>query len=88
VVNIRHAAAADSDGLIHPILLRWQAGAAHWSTFGLPAVQVGGVVVGVFEAEGLVWVGWKDGGVRGGQGRRAGTLLWPASSAGGSRIGV
>ena len=40
VVNIKDAAAADVEGLVHPILKRWQAGACHWSVFGLPAIQV------------------------------------------------
>ena len=39
VVNIKRAASHDKDGLLHPLLLRWQAGALSMSIFGLPAVQ-------------------------------------------------
>lgn len=40
VVNIKHAAAADEDGLVNPLLDRYNAGGCHYSVFGLPAVQV------------------------------------------------
>lgn len=39
VVNIKHAAAADEDGLVNPLLDRYHAGGCHYSVFGLPAVQ-------------------------------------------------
>ncbi|GBF92276.1 flagellar associated protein [Raphidocelis subcapitata] len=39
VVRIRNAALPDCDGLIHPLLRRWQSGGVHYSVFGLPAVQ-------------------------------------------------
>ncbi|KIY96853.1 hypothetical protein MNEG_11108 [Monoraphidium neglectum] len=39
VVRIRHAARPDEEGLIRPLLMRWQAGGCHYSVFGLPAVH-------------------------------------------------
>ncbi|KAI8467566.1 MAG: hypothetical protein J3K34DRAFT_523650 [Monoraphidium minutum] len=39
VVRIRNAAHPDADGLIRPLVMRWQAGGCHYSVFGLPAVQ-------------------------------------------------
>lgn len=39
VVNIRDAAAADKDGLLQPLLRRWQAGGLSYAAFALPAVQ-------------------------------------------------
>jgi hypothetical protein len=40
VVNIKHAAAPDVEGIINPLLLRYQTGGCHYGVFGLPAVQV------------------------------------------------
>ncbi len=40
VVNLRHAAAPDCDGLLQPLLKRWQTGRCSYKVFGLPAVQV------------------------------------------------
>ena len=39
VVNVRAAAAPDKDGLLQPLLRRWQAGGVGLATFGLPAIQ-------------------------------------------------
>ncbi|PRW33106.1 transient receptor potential channel [Chlorella sorokiniana] len=39
VVSIRNAAAADKDGLLQPLLKRWQAGGLSYTAFALPAVQ-------------------------------------------------
>eukprot|EP00210_Caulerpa_lentillifera_P005001 g4775.t1 len=39
VVGIEHAAGAPGIGLLQPVLVRWQLGAAPLSVFGLPAVQ-------------------------------------------------
>lgn len=39
VVNVRAAADPDKDGLLQPLLKRWQAGGAPLAIFGLPAVQ-------------------------------------------------
>lgn len=39
VVNIREAAAPDVEGLVNPLLKRYNAGGCHYSVFGLPAVQ-------------------------------------------------
>lgn len=41
VVTIRDAARPDKDGLLQPLLRRWQAGGCSYSVFALPAVQVG-----------------------------------------------
>jgi hypothetical protein len=40
VINIRDAAAPDVEGLVNPLLQRYNAGGCHYSVFGLPAVQV------------------------------------------------
>ncbi|KAF8067423.1 hypothetical protein HT031_002471 [Scenedesmus sp. PABB004] len=39
VVNIKDAAAPDVQGLVNPLLHRYNAGGCHYSVFGLPAVQ-------------------------------------------------
>ena len=39
VVNIRNAAAADDEGLLKPLLQRWQDEACSQTVFGLPAVR-------------------------------------------------
>ena len=39
VVAIRGAAKPDKDGLLQPLLRRWQAGGCGCSVFALPAVQ-------------------------------------------------
>lgn len=39
VVNVKGAANADQDGLLQPLLKRWNAGALEMEAFGLPAVQ-------------------------------------------------
>ncbi|KAL4440082.1 hypothetical protein ABPG75_003083 [Micractinium tetrahymenae] len=39
VVNIRDAAAPDKQGLLQPLLKRWQAGGLSYAAFALPAVQ-------------------------------------------------
>lgn len=39
VVNIKDAAAPDVEGLVNPLLQRYNAGGCHYSVFGLPAVQ-------------------------------------------------
>lgn len=44
VVSIKGAARPDKDGLLQPLLKRWQAGGCSYSVFALPAVQVGAVL--------------------------------------------
>ena len=39
VLNIRNAAAADDEGLLKPLLKRWQDEACSQIVFGLPAVR-------------------------------------------------
>lgn len=39
VVNVADAADPDKDGIIQPLLKRWQAGGCSLATFGLPALQ-------------------------------------------------
>lgn len=39
VVNIRNAVAADDEGLLKPLLKRWQDEACSQMVFGLPAVR-------------------------------------------------
>ena len=39
VVNIRNAAASDDEGLLKPLLQRWQDDACSQTVFGLPAVR-------------------------------------------------
>lgn len=39
VVNIKNAAKPDVEGLVNPLLHRYNAGGCHYSVFGLPAVQ-------------------------------------------------
>lgn len=41
VVTVRGAAGPDCQGLLQPLLKRWQAGRYGHTIFGLPAVQVG-----------------------------------------------
>lgn len=40
VVNIKDAAAPDVEGIVNPLLNRYNAGGCHYSVFALPAVQV------------------------------------------------
>ena len=39
VVTIKNAAKPDKDGLLQPLLRRWQAGGCSYAVFSLPAVQ-------------------------------------------------
>ena len=39
VVNVKGAAKSDDEGLLQPLLKRYQAGAVGLAVFGLPAVQ-------------------------------------------------
>lgn len=39
VVTIRNAAAPDTEGLLHPLLCRWQSGGCSFGVFALPAVH-------------------------------------------------
>jgi hypothetical protein len=43
VVTIKDAAKPDKEGLLQPLLRRWQAGGCSYSVFSLPAVQASGL---------------------------------------------